>query len=124
MSTVGKSHPTEYSDRFDELRQNRVAVSLHKYGSAKDNFGEGLVDALATHDLCVRKYVETGNTEYLVDAANYLMFEFMYPQRKGAFFKATDGDQSAGVVGTPVNDIHVDKHFQSVIERFYGGESK
>lgn len=25
----------EYSDRFDELRKNRVAVSYHKYGSVK-----------------------------------------------------------------------------------------
>ena len=76
----------EYSERFDQLRKNRVEMSFHKYGPAKTNFKDKLVDALKTHDLCIEKYKETKNTEYLVDAANYLMFEFMYPQREGAFF--------------------------------------
>lgn len=104
MSNIGKNHPKEYSDRFDELRQNRVEVSMYKYGSAKVNFGDRLVDAIKSHDLCIKKYEETGNTEYLLDAANYLMFEFMYPQREGAFFKATDSSESAGTVGEPIGD--------------------
>ena len=39
MSKIGRELPKEYSDRFDELRQNRVNVSYYKYGSAADNFG-------------------------------------------------------------------------------------
>ena len=89
----------DYSDRFDELRKNRVAVSMHKYGSAKKNFATGNVNAIATMQQCVNKYLATGNTEYLCDAANYLMFEFMFPQVKGAYFKATDSKDSAGIVG-------------------------
>ena len=92
----------EYSDRFDTLRKNRVEVSFHKYGPAKINFGDKLVDAIKSHDLCIEKYEETGNTEYLLDAANYLMFEFMYPQKKGAYFKATDNNESAGTSGEPI----------------------
>lgn len=46
MSRLGKEMPAEYSDRFDELRQNRVEVSFYKYGTAKDNFGEKLVNAI------------------------------------------------------------------------------
>lgn len=103
MSKIGETMPLEYSDEFDRLRQNRVAVSFHKYGSAKINFGQGLVNAIKSHDLCVKKYLETGNTEYLCDAANYLMFEYMYPQIKNAYFKATDSRESAGVVGDPIN---------------------
>ena len=105
MSRLGKEMPKEYSDWFDELRQNRVEVSFYKYGTAKDNFGEKLVNALESHDLCIKKYLETGNTEYLCDAANYLMFEFMYPQHENAYFKSTGSDESAGVVGTPVNEL-------------------
>ena len=26
----------EYSEKFDELRKNRIRVSFHKYGSAAD----------------------------------------------------------------------------------------
>lgn len=94
----------EYSERFDQLRKNRVEMSFHKYGPAKTNFKDKLVDALKTHDLCIEKYKETKNTEYLVDAANYLMFEFMYPQLDGAYFKATDSDESAGTVGETIGE--------------------
>lgn len=117
MSALGKDHPNEYSDKFDELRQNRVAVSLHKYGSAKDNFGMRLVNALESHDLCIKKYQETGNTEYLCDAANYLMFEFMYPQMDGAHFRATTSEESAGISGTSIKELNRDKHFDAVTSR-------
>lgn len=114
MSDIGKKQPKEYSDRFDELRQNRVALSYYKYGTAADNFGMGLVNALDSHDLCIKKYLATGNTEYLCDAANYLMFEFMYPQKEGAHFRATDSGESAGVAGTPVAELGKDRRFESI----------
>ncbi len=114
MSKLGKEKPKEYSDRFDELRQNRIEVSFYKYGTAADNFGMGLVNALETHDMCIQKYIETGNTEYLVDAANYLMFEFMYPQIKGAYFEATDSSGSAGISGVSVTQLSTDKNFETI----------
>lgn len=104
MSQIGTEKPKEYSDEFDKLRQNRVELSYYKYGSASINFGCGLVNAL-----------ETGNREYLLDAANYLMFEFMYPQaRKDTYFKATDSKDSAGIVGTCHKDLGEDKNFDLV----------
>ena len=60
----------EYSKKFDELRKNRVEVSYHKYGPAKINFGDKLVNALDSANMCIEKYRATGNTEYLCDAAN------------------------------------------------------
>lgn len=105
MSKIGTEKPKEYSDRFDILRQNRVEMSFYKYGSAADNYGQGLVSALGSVDMCLQKYKETKNTEYLCDAANYLMFEFMYPSIPGAFFKATDSGESAGIDGTPVTNL-------------------
>lgn len=95
----------EYSEEFDELRKNRVKTSYYKYGSVKVNFGEKLVEAIPTAEICIEKYRQTGNTEYLLDAANYLMFEFMYPQRDGAFFRATGSSESAGIVGISVNQM-------------------
>ena len=95
----------EYSERFDELRKDRVKTSFYKYGSVKINFGEKLVEALPTAMLNIEKYKQTGNTEYLCDAANYIMFEFMHPQVEGAKFEATDSSESAGIVGTAVNQM-------------------
>ena len=90
---------------FDDLRKNRVEVSYYKYGPIKENYGKGYINALESHDRAIKKYIETGNTEYLCDAANYLMFEFMYPQKAGAYFKATDSGESAGVVGMGIREI-------------------
>lgn len=92
----------EYSTEFDKLRKSRVEVSYFKYGPALDNFGSGRVDAIGSLELCLEKFKKTGNTEYLLDVANYAMFRYMYPL-PGEYFKATDSSESAGTVGTPIN---------------------
>ena len=92
----------EYSQQFDKERRNRVEVSYYKYGPARDNFGSGRVDAIKTAELCLEAFKKDHNTEHLVDAANYLMFRYMYPM-PGEFFKATDSNGSVGTVGTPIN---------------------
>ena len=91
----------EYSEAFDKLRKNRVEVSFFKYGPARENFGSGRVDAIGSLELCLDKFKKTGNTEYLLDVANYAMFRYMYPL-PGEFFKPTDSNESAGTVGTPI----------------------
>lgn len=111
MSVLGTAQPKEYSDYFDKLRQIRVETSFYKYGSAKINFGDKLVNALESHDLCIQKYKETGNTEYLCDAANYLMFEFMYPQKPGAYFRATNSGESAGISGMSIQEMREKYHY-------------
>lgn len=93
---------TDYSEEFDKLRWNRVQVSYYKYGPARKNFGEGRVDALETAELCLDAFKKDHNTEHLVDAANYLMFRYMYPL-PGESFRATGSDESVRPVGTPVN---------------------
>ncbi len=95
----------EYSEKFDVLRKNRVETSYYKYGPAKKNFATGNVQAVPTLELCLQKYKDTGNTEYLCDLANYAMFEFMYPQHPKAHFRATDSGESAGIVGISVKEM-------------------
>ena len=102
MNETNKILKTEYSTKFDELRKNRVVQSFYKYGSAKKNFSEGRVDATGSLELCLDKFKKTGNTEYLLDVANYAMFRYMYPL-PGEYFEATGSKDSAGTVGTPIN---------------------
>lgn len=64
--------------------------------------GGGRVDAVKTAELCIEAFKKDHNTEHLVDAANYLMFRFMFPY-PGEFFKATGSEESVGTVGTPIN---------------------
>jgi hypothetical protein len=92
----------EYSTQFDKERRNRIEVSYYKYGSARDNFGSGRVDAIATAERCIEAFKRDHNTEHLVDAANYLMFRYMFPM-PNEFFKATESSGSVGTVGTPIN---------------------
>lgn len=92
----------EYSEQFDKERKHRVEVSYYKYGSARDNFASGRVDAIKTAELCLDAFKKDGNTEHLIDAANYLMFRYKYPM-PGEYFKATDSTGSVGTVGTPIN---------------------
>lgn len=95
----------EYSEEFDRLRKNRVETSYYKYGPARKNFASGNVQAIPTMELCVKKYQETGNREFLLDAANYLMFEYMFPQHKKAHFRVTSSEESAGIVGMSANEM-------------------
>lgn len=97
---------TEYSERFDEVRKKAIATSYYKYGPVSKNYPNGNINALLTANKCIEKYKETGNTEYLCDAANYLMFEFMYPQQSHAYFKSTTEEKdSAGIVGISHKEI-------------------
>jgi hypothetical protein len=99
---MNKQIDREYSIAFDNERKHRVEVSFYKYGPARDNYGSGRVDALATAERCIEAFKKDHNTEHLVDAANYLMFRYMYPM-PNEFFKSTDSNGSVGTVGTPIN---------------------
>ena len=99
MSEILRS---EYSDQFDKERKYRVKMSYHKYGPAINYFGEGRVDAIKTAELCLDAFRKDGNTEHLIDAANYLMFRYMYPM-PGEYFKSTDSSGSVGTIGIPIN---------------------
>lgn len=94
----------EYSVEFDMRRQNAILVSYHKYGPSKENFKKGMVNAIGSLEKCLKKFKETGNTEYLVDVANYAMFRYMYPQGNESY-TPTDSNQSAGVDGITINEI-------------------
>ena len=93
---------SQYSEQFDKERKARVETSYYKYGPARDNFASGRVDALATAERCIDAFKRDRNSEHLVDAANYLMFRYMYPM-PGEYFKPTDSSGSVGTVGTPIN---------------------
>jgi len=88
---------TEYSAQFLDGMVNRMAVSFCKYGRVADAYPHK-VNALDSLRLRLEKYAETGNTEYLMDVANFAMIEFMHPKHPGAFFRGTDSDGSPGRV--------------------------
>lgn len=86
---------SEYSEQFLQGMVNRMGVSYYKYGYIKDAYPHD-VNALLSMQQRLNKYQQTGNTEFLIDAANFAMIEFLRPSVEGAFFEATDSDQSPG----------------------------
>lgn len=86
---------TEFSFEFVQMMANRMVVSFHKYGPVADGYPHR-VNALESLRQRLKMYLDTGNTEYLIDAANFAMIEFMCPSQKDAKFEATDSDGSPG----------------------------
>lgn len=86
---------SEYDMDFLQGMLDRMTVSFFKYGAVKDGYPSRL-DALKSLQQRIEKYQQTGNTEFLVDVANFAMIEFMRPSIPGAHFEATDSDQSSG----------------------------
>ena len=88
---------SEFSEPFIVGMANRMAVSFHKYGAVAAAYPLR-VDAVACLKQRLATYEETGNTEFLMDAANFAMIEFMHPAHPDAVFVATDSDASPGRV--------------------------
>ena len=96
---------TEYSERFDDIRKNMMIMSYYKYGPLKDNYGNyKCMNAIENLKIRLQKYLDTGNTEYLADVANFAMLEFMHPSIEGARYKPTD-NPDCEISGFSINEI-------------------
>jgi hypothetical protein len=90
-------HASQVSPEFLLGMAARMAMSFENYGDVSEAY-PAKFDALACAELRLVKYQQTGNTEYLMDAANFIMIEFMLPRHPNAHFKAEDSSTSPGRV--------------------------
>ena len=96
---------TEYSNKFDEIRKNMMVVSYYKYGPLKDNYGTyKCMNAIENLKIRLQQYLDTGNTEFLADVANFAMLEFMNPSIEGAKYTPTDSG-ACEISGFSINEI-------------------
>lgn len=95
MPTSEEVLKTEISTDFIEGMKNRMEMSFYKYGPVAEGFPKK-VDAIGSLMMRLEEYAKTGNTEFLIDAANFAMIEFMYPRHPHAFYRATDDGESPG----------------------------
>lgn len=117
---------SEFSDRFVDGMRNRMIVSFHKYGPVAHGYPDR-VNALDSLEERIQRYRETGNAEWLIDAANFAMIEFMHPSHPDAHFRPTDSHESPGRVRHDGSDSHganrpPDKALERMRDRFYRGE--
>ena len=88
---------TEFSAGFVQGMADRMAVSYCKYGAVAEAYPHR-VNAIDSLKKRLERYEQDGNTEWLMDVANFAMIEFMHPRHGGAHFRATDSDESPGRV--------------------------
>jgi hypothetical protein len=102
-----KAPGSEVSEVFVQGMRDRMAMSFFKYGAVADAYPHK-VNALESLRRRLEKYEETGNTEWLIDAANFAMIEFMRPAHKRAHYKPTDSGESPGraAYDTQFEDTH------------------
>lgn len=86
---------SEFSTEFVQGMADRMSVSYYKYGRVADAYPHR-VDAIASLGQRLQKYLDTGNTEWLMDVGNFAMIEFMQPSNREAHFRSTDSHESPG----------------------------
>lgn len=87
---------SEFDADFVVKMIRAMMVSYHKYGRVADAYPIKF-DAASDIRARMRKYRETGNKHYLVDAANFAMIEAMHPApERGAVWGSNDASDSPG----------------------------
>lgn len=99
---------TEWSSKFEEAMKCAIINSYYKYGKASENYGKyKCLDARANLRKRLEEYEKTGNTEFLVDVANFAMLEFMFPSVEGARYEPTSTD-AVETIGFGINQIRAE----------------
>ncbi len=86
---------TEFSRAFVQGMADRMAVSFCKYGALAEAYPTR-VDAIRSLKARMDRYDRDGNTEWLMDAANFALIEFLRPRHPDAHYTPTDGKASPG----------------------------
>lgn len=95
----------EFNAEFVRKMEQHCVMGYFKYGPLGENAGSRLTDMVENLEKNLKRFKETGNTEYLIDVAVYAMYEFTCPQHANAHYKPTDSCESAGYAGTSYRDI-------------------
>lgn len=89
------SVPTDQIDeKFIQGMLDRMAVGFHNYGHMRRKHDRP--DNVKNIRERLKKYLKTGNTEWLMDASNFGMMEFAVPSHPHAHFRPTDSHESPG----------------------------
>lgn len=74
--TLEQIKESQWSNRFEALMRNRMVMGYFRYGSIRDP-GTPKYDNVGSAIKRLNLYLESGNTEHLVDAANLCLVEFI-----------------------------------------------
>jgi len=86
---------SEISHSFFQKMINAMSLSFFKYGPIRLGYPKR-VNAIASLKARLEKYEKNGNTEYLVDIANFAMIEFILPAHPNTNDNPSDSNESPG----------------------------
>lgn len=90
---IDKLAKEQMSSRFVELMTNRMVMGTLRYGRWQDNKKNGTrYDRVGSIRKRLQLFEETGNSEYLVDIANFAMIEFEISDHPNLHFSPKDDD--------------------------------
>jgi len=94
MPSLGELKKTEWFPEFIKLMRNRMLMGAFRYGRM-DRQDLRSYDLPAEAKKRINRYIETGNTENLVDAANMLGIEFKKGHHPNKHFESVDDGEHA-----------------------------
>lgn len=89
QKSIAELKESQWCVEFEEFRKNRMVLGTFRYGDYKSPTAKKY-DRIGSAIKRLQRYQETGNSEFLVDAANLCMIEFDVPNHKKAHFNSVD----------------------------------
>lgn len=96
MRTLEEIRSMNVDDTFLEHMVNAMVMSAFKYGDVKEVCGKVAIERMNKE---IEMFMKDGNTEHMVNVANYAMLRYMFPQ-EGEKYIGTDSNKS--VVNEPM----------------------
>ena len=90
MKTLEEMRKENVDDTFIEHMTNAMMMSAFKYGKVNEYASNVALDKMQKE---LQMFMEDGNTEHMVNIANYAMIRYMFP-KEGECYKSTDSDKS------------------------------
>jgi hypothetical protein len=112
---TGNMRPDQVDEKFLQGMINRLAVGFHRYGPLDPK----RANWVETIKLRLDAYKETGNIDFLIDVANFAMFEWRFPQLEGAH--SDPSAPSPGIIAYGTNE-HRKGSVYKPAERFHDHE--
>ena len=86
--TLEEIKESQSNKEFEKLCENRMVLGYFRYGEIKGN--KSKYDNIGSAIIRLNKYIETGNSEFLVDAVNLCMIEFTQENHPNFHFHSID----------------------------------
>jgi len=92
---------TEWSPEFERLMRNRLIMGAIRYGLLSDPKKTANYPLVYRAQILLADYQNTGNLELLVDAANFLLLEFVQGKHPNRHWTALDSGDA-----NPYHHLH------------------